>query len=191
LKYRMLHHQAKHIDRLIDENRHAAKAAFLTSDQLKTIVTTVYPDFYMESCGWHKIVFRNRLANHKVVLKVGPQRSIEADHSAYKRIPHSIRHRVFARLFWHTKYCLLQEYGEAAQVNAQELNEIRRAVYRYGVFDIKAENIKRINGMLKIIDANVAAVPVPTLMSLMDRLKAKLPEKLDELLKLAGKLGGN
>jgi len=187
----MLHHQAKHIDRLIDENRHAAKAAFLTSDQLKTIVTTVYPDFYMESCGWHKIVFRNRLANHKVVLKVGPQRSIEADHSAYKRIPHSIRHRVFARLFWHTKYCLLQEYGEAAQVNAQELNEIRRAVYRYGVFDIKAENIKRINGMLKIIDANVAAVPVPTLMSLMDRLKAKLPEKLDELLKLAGKLGGN
>ncbi|NLF89243.1 hypothetical protein GX563_10540 [Candidatus Bathyarchaeota archaeon] len=191
MKYRMLHHQAKHIDRLIDENRHAAKAAFLTSDQLKTIVTTVYPDFYMESCGWHKIVFRNRLANHKVVLKVGPQRSIEADHSAYKRIPHSIRHRVFARLFWHTKYCLLQEYGEAAQVNAQELNEIRRAVYRYGVFDIKAENIKRINGMLKIIDANVAAVPVPTLMSLMDRLKAKLPEKLDELLKLAGKLGGN
>ena len=192
MKYRMLHHQAKHIDRLIDENRHAAKAAFLTSDQLKTIVTTVYPDFYVESCGWHKIVFRNRLADHKVVLKVGPQRSIEADHSAYKRIPHSIRHRVFARLFWHTKYCLLQEYGEAAQVNAQELSEIRRAVYRYGVFDIKAENIKRINGMLKIIDANVAAVPVPTLMSLMDRLKAKLPKKLDELLvKLAGKLGGN
>jgi hypothetical protein len=182
LKYRLLHHQAKHIDRLIDENRHAARTAFLTSAQLQTIVTAVYPDFYVESCGWHKIVFRNRKVDHKVVLKVGPKRSIEADHSAYKRIPHSIRHRVFARLFWHTKYCLLQEYGDTVQVTPQELSEIRRVVYRYGVFDIKPANIKRINGQLKIIDANIAAIPLPALMRLVDWLKAKLPEKLDEVL---------
>ena len=80
--------------------------------------------------------------DQKIVLKVGPKNSIENDHRAYKRVPESMRHKLFARIFWHTKYCLLQEYGFPAHVTQEELTQLRRVVYRYGIFDVKAENVK-------------------------------------------------
>ena len=137
----------------------------------------------MESCGWHKIVFRHKTLNHKVVLKVGPKKSIENDHQAYKRVPEHMRHIFFARIFWHTKYCLLQEYGTPANVTPQQLNCVRQAIYKYGIFDVKADNLRWINGELRIIDANVTRVPLPTVLRKIDEIKPKLPQKLDLLLK--------
>ena len=79
----------------------------------------------------------------------------------YKRVPEGVRHQLFARIFWHTKFCLLQEYGSPAKVTKEELNSLRAMVYKYGISDIKAENLKRIDGDLKIIDANVTRIPLP------------------------------
>ena len=182
MEYPELHHQAKHIDRLIDENIHAKRTVFLTTDQLQTIVVKVCPDFYVEDRGWHKIVFRHRRVDKNVVLKIGPQQSIENDHRTYKRVPHRIRHQIFARLFWHTKYCLLQEYGDPADVSAEQLSCIRRLIYRFGIFDVKADNLRKIEGDLKIIDANAIRIPLPTQMRIADELKAKFPEKLERII---------
>ena len=99
MKYRELHHEAKHIDRLIDAELHARGGLFLTQEQLETLISKNYPDFYVESSGWHKIVFRNRTLDHKVVLKVGPKRSIENDHQAYKRVPEQVRHSFLPESF--------------------------------------------------------------------------------------------
>ncbi len=112
------------------------------------------------------------------MLKVGAKRAIESDHQAYKRVPENIRHQLFARIYWHTKYCLLQQYGYPAHVTAAQLARIRRIVYRYGVFDVKPENLKSVNGALKIIDANVTRVPLPTVTRIIDETKPKLPKKL-------------
>jgi hypothetical protein len=51
-------------------------------------------------------------------------------------------------------------------------------VYKYGISDIKAENLKRIDGDLKIIDANVTPFPLPTVWKMVDEAKPKLPNRL-------------
>lgn len=156
---------------------------FLSTESIETLVTKNYPDFIVENCGWHKIVFRNRQIDHKVVLKIGPSRSIENDHQAYKRVPKSIRHAHFARMYWHTKYCLLQEFGETATVTDEQLRCVRQAVYKYGIFDIKAENLRWMDGELKIIDASATRVRLPVILRKLDEVKPKLPQKLDEIIK--------
>ena len=183
MKYRQLNHEAKHIDRLIDAELHVKGGLFPTQEQLGALVSLNYPDFAVENCGWHKIVFRNRGFDHNVVLKIGPHKSIENDHRVYKTVPEDKRHRYFARIYWHTKYCLLQEYGEAANVTQEQLNCLRTAVYKYGVFDVKAENIRWIHGDLRIIDANVTRIPLPTVLRKIDEVKPKLPKQLDTLIK--------
>jgi hypothetical protein len=183
VKYRELHHEAKHIDRLIDAQLKAKGGLFPLQEQLTELIANNYPDFEVENCGWHKIVFRNRNFNHNVVLKIGPHKSIEADHRVYKAVPEDKRHRYFARTYWHTRYCLLQEYGTPAAATQEQLNCFRLAVYKYGVFDVKAENLRWINGELKIVDANVTRIPLPTILRKMDEIKPRLPKKLDALIK--------
>jgi len=160
LKYRAIYHQAKHIDRLIDYNVHAEGGSFIPQEALVSLLFQCFPDLYLESCGWHKVVFGNRIIDNKVVLKVGTERSIENDNRAYKRVPHNLRHQFFARIFWHTTYCLLQEYGSPVIVNDKQLDCFRRTVYKYGIFDIKADNIRSINGELKVFDANSTRIPI-------------------------------
>ncbi len=183
MKYRELHHQAKHIDRLIDAELHARGGLFLAQEQLKMIILKNYAEFYVESSGWHKVVFGNSAIDHKVVLKVGPKKSIELDHRAYKRVPERVRHRFFARIFWHTKYCLLQEYGIKANVTKEQLTCVRQAIYKYGIFDVKADNLRWVEGELKVIDANVTRVPLPTVLRKIDEIKPKIPKKLNLLIK--------
>ena len=178
MKYKTLHHTARQIDHLIDHHLHSRRASIIPQDELKRIVPKEFPDLYVQSFGWHKIVFGIHSAEQKIVLKVGAKGSIENDHRAYKRVPENMRHKLFARIFWHTKYCLLQEYGFPAQVTQEELSRLRRIVYRYGIFDVKAENVKRIDGKLRIIDASIASIPIPFVLRKIDEVKPKLPKKL-------------
>lgn len=177
MKYKQLHHEAKHIDRIIDRQLSLCGGLFLTTDDIEALVAENYPDFIVENCGWHKIVFRNRQIDHKVVLKIGPHKSIENDHHTYKQVPKTLRQTHFARIYWHTKYCLLQEYGETATVTDAQLKCMRQAVYKYGVFDIKSENLRWIDGELKIIDASATRIPLPTVLRKLDEIKPKLPQK--------------
>jgi hypothetical protein len=183
LKYETLKHAARYIDHLIDDNLPKRGAVFLSQENIKNLVLGYFKDFYVESCGWHKIVFGIHSADHKLVLKVGPKRSIEQDHEAYKRVPKSVRHRLFAKVYWHTKYCLLQEYGYPVRVSEQQLFEIRRMVYKYGIFDVKAANLKRVDGEIKIVDANVTWLRFSMVLRKIDEIKPRLPKKLITLAK--------
>lgn len=178
VKYEKLHHAARYLDQLIDDNLPNRGSAFLTQESIKNIVLGCFKDFYVENCGWHKIVFGIHSADHKLVLKVGTKKSIELDHKTYKRVPKSVRHRLFAKVYWHTKYCLLQEYGYPIEVSEQQLFEIRWMVYKYGIFDVKADNLKRVDDEIKIIDANVTRVPLPWMLRKIDEVKPKLPKQL-------------
>jgi len=178
LKYKTLHYDAKQIDHLIDHYMRSRGSVFIPQSELKSLILKKFPDLYVKDAGWHKIVFGIHSIDQKIVLKVGPKKSIENDHRAYKRVPESQRHQLFARIFWHTKYCLLQEYGYPAHVTPEELAMLRRIVYKYGIFDIKSDNLKRIDGELKIIDANVTPFPLPTVWKMVDEAKPKLPKRL-------------
>lgn len=178
MKFKALHHTAIQIDHSIDHYIDLSGSPVIPQPQLKELVLKNFPDLYVRDVGWHKIVFGIHSADQKIVIKIGTKKSIENDHRAYRRVPESMRHQVFARIFWHTKYCLLQEYGFPAKVNVGELTRLRQIVYRYGIFDIKEENLKRINGELKIIDANVTNFPIPYMLRKFDEFKPKLPKKL-------------
>jgi len=187
MKYKKLHHVAKRIDHLIDHHLRKSRSAFPPQEDLKKIVESHFPDYFVENCGWHKIVFGNRQIA-QVVLKVGNRKSIEGDHRTYKRVPHEVQHRLFARIFWHTKYCLLQEYGSPVQVSPEELEVIRQEAYKYGIVDVKANNLRRIEGVIKIVDANLSPIPLPAVLRKLDEIKAKLPEWLTLLLKKLTKI---
>jgi hypothetical protein len=178
LKYETFHHQAKQIDHLIDEHIRLTGTLFIEQEELKKLILNTFPEFYVKDVGWHKIVLGIRGVDKKIVLKVGTKKIIENDHRAYKLFPENMRHQLFARIFWHTKYCLLQEYGFSAHVTQEELTHLRKIVYKYGIFDVKEENLKRINGKLKIIDVNVAPFPLPAVWKMVDETKPKLPKRL-------------
>jgi hypothetical protein len=187
LKYKTLYHKARQIDHLIDHYMHSTGSTVIPQEQLKKLILTDFPELYLKDFGWHKIVFGIRI-DQKFVLKVGAKKSIENDHRAYKRVPESMRHQLFARIFWHTKYCLLQEYGFPAKVTPMELANLRRVVYKYGISDVKADNLKRIDGQLRIIDANVAPFPLPTAWRMVDEAKPKVPKSLMLLIKKVTRL---
>ena len=157
---------------------HSTGSTVIPQEQLRKLILKDFPELYTKDFGWHKIVFGIRGFDKEIVLKVGARKIIENDHHAYKRVPENLRHQLFARIFWHTKYCLLQEYGFSARVTQEDLTHLRATVYRYGVFDVKAENLKRINGQLKIIDVNVAPFPLPTVWKMIDEAKPKMPKRL-------------
>jgi hypothetical protein len=173
---------------LIDGYIHLRGSFLIPQNELKNLILKNFPNLYVTDFGWHKIVFGIHLTDQKIVLKVGAKKSIENDHRAYKRVPESLRHQLFARIFWHTKYCLLQEYGFPARVSPEELTNLRRIAYKYGIFDVKADNLKRIDGELKIIDANVTPFPLPTVWKMVDEAKPRLPKKLILSIKKATKL---
>ncbi len=183
MKYETIHHQAKQIDRLIDDYIRLRGSVLIPQVELKNLLLKDFPNLYVKDVGWHKMVFGVRGFDKKMVLKVGTKKIIENDHRAYKRVPESVRHQLFARIFWHTKYCLLQEYGFSAHVTQEELAHLRGIMYGYGIFDVKADNLKRINGQLKIIDVNVAPFPLPTVWKMVDETKPKLPKRLTLFIK--------
>lgn len=187
MKYESIHHLAHEIDRLIDQNL-PKNSPIIPQSFITGLLTENFPELYVVDYGWHKIVFGIRSIDHRIVLKVGTKRSIENDHRAYKRVPDTVRHRLFAKIFWHTKYCLLQEYGFPANVTPNQLAEIRQTVYRYGIFDIKAENLKLIGNKIKIIDANVTRFPIPMMLKKIDEVKPKLPKRLNTFVKKVTKV---
>ena len=92
----------------------------ISQEELKKLILKDFPDLYVKSFGWHKIVFGINSLDQEIVLKVGAKKSIENDHRAYNRVPENQRHQLFAKIFWHTKYCLLQRYGSPAKVSQKD-----------------------------------------------------------------------
>jgi hypothetical protein len=74
------------------------------------------------------------------------------------------------------------------QVSPEELELIRQEAYKYGVVDVKANNLRRIEGVTKIVDANISPIPLPAVLRKFDEIKAKLPEWLILLFKKLTKI---
>jgi hypothetical protein len=154
--YREIKEKAVLLDRFIEVNKGFIN---LPIKEVDVIMRYLFPSCFVKSKGMYKTVFRicTKGPSKKtfLVLKIGKRESIEDDHRAYKRLPKKIRRKYFAKVFWHTKYCLLQEYGEETYVTKQDLDMLKAIASRYGLVDIKKKNVRNVNGKLKIIDATV------------------------------------
>jgi hypothetical protein len=159
------------IDKFIDSNR---KTFSLPMKEIDVIIRYLFPSCYIRSSGWVKTVFKICSDKGAVVLKIGKKEGIENDHKVYKRLPKHIRRRYFAKIFWHTKYCLLQEYGEEAKLAKSDIDDLKALGYRYGLSDIRKENIRMIDGKLKIIDANLFTPGSEKIKFIKDVIKSRL-----------------
>ncbi len=189
MKFRTLNERAKVIDDLIDSYRSSRHTAFVPLYDIKAIVLMIFPEAALESIGVHKLVFRLQYKHQDLALKIGRKDTVEQDHLTYKRFPPKLRHVYFARIFWHTRYCLLQEHGEEAEVSMRELNQLRRIGAEYGLLDINYDNIRNVNGHLKIIDANIAPIKFSSLWAIVDAIRLRLPEPIRRLFKRSRWLG--
>ncbi len=183
MKFKVLHQNAKLLDDLIDEFRKTKRASFVPLRNLQEMVLTIFPDAVMVNLGLHKLVFRLRHKSHELALKIGKSQSIELDHEVYMQLPSSLRHIYFARVFWHTKYCLLQEFGLEVEVSAQKLAQLRAIASKYDLLDITCDNIRSVNGTLKIIDASIAPRGLLRLWKTADVIKLRLPDAVRRVIR--------
>ena len=175
MKFKSLHQKAQLVDDLIDAYLSSQRGGFVPINELQNVVPTVFPEAKMLSYGMHKLAFHLHHKHHDLALKVGRKDDIENDHTAYKQLPHPYRHVYFATVFWHTKYCLLQEYGVQVEVTPEELSQIRSITSKFGLLDISCDNIRNIDGYLKIIDAGVAPPGLYGLYKAADFVMLRLP----------------
>jgi hypothetical protein len=175
VKFKSLHEKAKLVDDLIDDYRETKGTNFVPMSNLEKIVISVFPDAVLVNFGLHKLVFHLRHKTHELALKTGKAQAIEMDHKAFKQLPVSLRHVYFAGIFWHSKYCLLQEYGVEAEASAEGLAQLRAIASKYGLLDITCDNIRSINGNLKIVDASLAPPGLFRLWKTADVVKLMLP----------------
>ncbi len=175
MKFKSLHERAELLDDIVDSYLKSKGTAFVPMNELRNIVPMMFPNTAMVNFGMHKLVFRVRHKSHELALKIGKEDAIEKDHKAYKQLPSQYRHVYFAKVFWHTKYCLLQEYGVEVDVTPQELVQLRSIASRFGLLDISCDNIRNINGYLKIIDAGIAPPGLFRLYKAADFITLRLP----------------
>jgi hypothetical protein len=156
MKYSDIKKKAIRIDKFIDKNR---KSFTLPMNEIVAIIKYLFPSCYAMSKGWFKTVFticpQRGSKGEVLMLKVGKEGSIKNDIKAWKRVPKKIRERYFAKIHWHTKYSLLQEWGKEVNVALKDIEKLKMIGAKYGLIDIQKKNIRKVNGSLKIIDANV------------------------------------
>lgn len=179
--YESLHKDAKLVDHLIDAYRKNRNVSFIPQNELRDIIQKIFPDLFVESNGWHKAVFGVCYHEHELILKIGRKEDIEKDHRVYKHLPKDIRHAYFAKIFWHTKYCLLQEYGVEAYVPMGKLIQLRRIGTKHGIIDVTRNNIRSVNGDLKIIDANIMEGRLSRFWELVDSIKLFIPKRATDI----------
>ena len=150
---------------------------------LQQKVIDVFPDAVMVNFGMHKLVFHLRHKSHDLALKVGKAQAVERDHRVYRQMPPSLRHVYLARVFWHTKYSILQEYGLEAEVSRQQLLQLRALAGKYGLLDITCDNIRVVDGHLKIIDAGISPPGLYGLWKTADTISRRLPAPVSRIIR--------
>jgi hypothetical protein len=175
MKFKSLHEKARLLDNLIDEYERSKGTGFVPMRSLQELTSKTFPEATRVNVGLHKLVFHLTHKSHELALKIGKKEAIELDHKSYKLLPPRLRHVYFARIFWHTKYCLLQEYGVEAEATHDQLIKLRSIGYTYGLLDITCENIRNVNGYLKIVDAGIAPYGLHRIWRIADIIQRKLP----------------
>ena len=185
VKFKSLHEKARLLDGSIDGYIETQGAGFVPMRKLQEMVVAVFSEAIMVNFGLHKIVFQLRYKSHDLALKVGKSQAVERDHRAYKLLPPSLRHAYFARIFWHTKYSILQEYGTEAEVTQRQLLQLRALAGKYGLLDITCDNIRWVSGNLKIIDAGISPPGLFGLWKTTDTISRRLPGPVSRIIRKA------
>jgi hypothetical protein len=154
MRHATLKKRAEFIDLIIDQYKHVRGQKNFPKKIVAGVVSLLFPDSNFEGRGAFKEVHAVHSRARTLVLKLSNKKSTKRDWNVYRRLPSGIRNRYFAKIYWHTKYCALQKYGKHANISEQELDKLRKRVRNYGLRDIRADNVRKVEGHFKIVDAN-------------------------------------
>lgn len=155
MRYKLIRRKAMQLDKFIDNYRRKKGRNTFPRTELSNVIRFVFPNSSVSGQGRYKIVHKISATSRELALKTGNKDGINNDIRIYERIPRGRRNRYFAKIYWKTKYCLLQKHGEKAPVPAGDLARLKGIGKDYGLKDIRPANIRRVGGRFKIIDASL------------------------------------
>jgi len=154
VRHETIYQKALLIDRFIEFYMKAKKRKRFPRKEAGQVIKLLFPNSRNVGEGAFKKVFQISSRSRDLALKVSGEENIRNDVGAYDRLPKNIRNRCFAKIYWNTKYCLLQKYGKAVRVPPEVIGSLKKKVKPYGLSDVRVANIRKVDGKFKIVDAN-------------------------------------
>jgi hypothetical protein len=153
MRHKTLYEKAVFIDWFVDHYRRLKGRKKFPQKEVRQLIEWLFKKGTYLGRGDNKTVYRVTNKARDLVLKIGQKYYIDYDDKVYKRLPRKIRNRYFAKIYWRTKYALLQKYGKSARVSGKEMEKLKAIGKKYGMWDIRRANIRNIQGSSKIVDA--------------------------------------
>lgn len=156
MRHALIRRKALLVDQFIDVYKHGRKRASFPHKAVGVMIPLLFPGSTLSGKGAFKTVHRVSSRERDLVLKTGNRGSMYNDHKAYRRVPSTLRNRYFAKVYWRTRYCLLQKYGTPGRVPPERMLKLKQIGRRYRLTDIREANIRKVEGVFKIVDANLS-----------------------------------
>lgn len=158
VRHKLIHKRALVLDRLINGFKAERVRKNFPRKQVDQAMPLLFPNSIYAGRGFFKTVHKVSSRARDLVIKTARPKCLDSDWEAYHRIPRAIRNRYFAKIYWRTRYCLLQKFGKRGLVPKERLNYLQSLGRHYGLSDINGKNIRKIDGFYKIVDASLRAL---------------------------------
>lgn len=146
--------QAELFDLVVDNYNKVRRRTNFPKKISKDVAELFFPEIHHLGGGFYKEAYLIRSKARKLVLKLANKRSINQDWKLYSSLPANLRNRYFTKIYWRTKYCLLQKLGEEEKIPKDEMKKLKEFGKKFGLTDIKPDNVRKVDGRFKIVDAN-------------------------------------
>jgi len=155
MRHKKIRKTAEFIEEFIKMYRKARhRKKTLPRRVVRELIRMLFPISKPLGKGFYKDVYWVRSAERQLVLKFGREKAIKNDIRVYKSVPKSIQNRFFAKIYWGTPHFLLQKYGKKVKVSDKVLKQLKREGKKYCLTDIRRDNIRKVDGHFKVVDAN-------------------------------------
>lgn len=155
MRHHGIYEKALLIDKFVEFYLKARKRKTFPHKEVGQLIGLLFPGSRKLGRGAFKTVYRVSSTARDLALKISREDSVTKDIEVYNRLPSNIRNRCFAKIYWHTRFCLLQKYGKAVTIPPQELEILKEKGTRYGLTDVRVANVRKVEGRFKIVDAIV------------------------------------
>jgi hypothetical protein len=155
LRHERIRKKARFLDEFIEAHKKARRRKRFPHQAVEVIIPLLFRRWRAEGRGAFKTVHRVSTTSRHVALKTASAKHISKDWRIYQTLPRGTRNRYFAKIYWKTKYCLLQKYGkQVRRVSPRAMTTLKKFAKENGLWDVQPGNIRKIDGHYKIVDAN-------------------------------------
>lgn len=154
MRHKRIYEKALLLDAIVRAYRRSRGRKSFPHKMVGQIIPLLFPGSRRLGRGAFKTAYRVSSTARTLVLKAARTRHIRRDLQLYKAIPGRIRNRYFAKIYWGTRHCLLQKYGDQKKVPPEIRKKLSAKGKKLGLSDIRDDNIRWVDGQFKIVDAN-------------------------------------